>query len=42
MGDKSAKNIINSINKSKHTTLAKFINGLGIRSVGQNAAKLLE
>ena len=42
MGIKSANNIIDSINKSKHTTLAKFINGLGIRNVGQNAAKLLE
>ena len=42
MGDKSAQNIINSINKSKETTLARFINGLGIRNVGQNASKLLE
>ena len=41
MGQKSAENIINSINKSKKTTLAKFINGLGIRNVGLNASKLL-
>ena len=42
MGQKSAENIINSINQSKKTTLAKFINGLGIRNVGLNASKLLE
>ena len=42
MGDKSAKNIIDAINKSKNTTLSKFINGLGIRNVGLNASKLLE
>ena len=41
MGQKSAENIINSINQSKQTTLAKFINGLGIRNVGLNASKLL-
>ena len=42
MGQKSAENIINSINKSKQTTFSKFINGLGIRNVGLNASKLLE
>ena len=42
MGDKSAKNIIESINKSKNTTLARFLFGLGIRHVGQNSAKILE
>ena len=42
MGQKSAENIINSINKSKTTTFSKFINGLGIRNVGLNASKLLE
>ena len=42
MGKKSAENIINSINNSKETTLARFINGLGIRNVGLNASKLLE
>ena len=30
MGKKSAENIINSIDNSKETTLARFINGLGI------------
>ena len=42
MGQKSAENIINSINKSKQTTFSKFVNGLGIRNVGLNASKLLE
>ena len=42
MGEKSALNIINAINESKETTLARFINALGIRNVGQNAAKILE
>ena len=42
MGDKSAENIIDAINKSKITTLSRFINGLGIRNVGLNASKLLE
>tara|TARA_Y100001970_G_scaffold91791_1_gene115821 strand:- start:15227 stop:17233 length:2007 start_codon:yes stop_codon:yes gene_type:complete len=42
MGNKSAKNIIDSINKSKNTTLARFVYGLGIRHVGQNSAKILE
>ena len=42
MGEKSALNIIESIEKSKSTTLARFIFGLGIRHVGQNTAKILE
>jgi len=42
LGEKSAQNIINSINNSKNTTLSRFINGLGIRNVGLNASKLLE
>ena len=42
LGEKSAQNIMDSINKSKNTTLARFINGLGIRNVGLNASKLLE
>lgn len=39
--DKSAKNIINSILKSKENTLDKLIFGLGIRHVGAKAAKTL-
>ena len=41
MGEKSAQNIINSINKSKKTSLSRFIHGLGIRNIGQNGAKIL-
>ena len=41
-GDKSAKNIIESINRSKNTNLFRFINGLGIKNVGEQASKLLE
>tara|TARA_Y100000994_G_scaffold249557_1_gene262039 strand:- start:330 stop:2333 length:2004 start_codon:yes stop_codon:yes gene_type:complete len=42
MGNKSAHNIIESIHNSKNSTLARFLYGLGIRHVGQNAAKVLE
>lgn len=41
MGQKSAENLINSINKSKNTTLNRFIYGLGIRHVGESTAKAL-
>lgn len=40
-GEKSASNIINSIEKSKKTTLARFIYALGIRFVGEQTAKSL-
>ncbi|MEQ1598563.1 MAG: NAD-dependent DNA ligase LigA [Methylotenera sp.] len=39
MAQKSAQNIIDALNKSKHTTLARFIYGLGIRNVGEATAK---
>lgn len=39
MAEKSAGNIINAIEKSKHTTLARFIYSLGIRNVGETTAK---
>ena len=42
MGDKSANNIISEIEKSKKTTLSKFITSLGIRHVGENTSKILE
>lgn len=38
MGDKSAENIINAIETSKKTTLARFIYALGIREVGETTA----
>ena len=40
-GDKSASNIMSSIEKSKHTTLSRFIYALGIRFVGEQTAKSL-
>ncbi|MBI4825282.1 MAG: NAD-dependent DNA ligase LigA [Nitrospirae bacterium] len=39
--EKSAQNLIDAIEKSKKTTLAKFIYSLGITHVGEYAAKLL-
>ncbi len=41
MGDKSAANTIAAIEKSKDTTLPKFIYALGISQVGQQTAKQL-
>ncbi len=41
MGDKSAQNLINAIDKSKATTLPKFIYALGIREVGEATARNL-
>jgi DNA ligase (NAD+) len=39
MAEKSAQNIIDALNHSKKTTLARFIYGLGIRNVGEATAK---
>lgn len=39
MGEKSADNILAALEKSKHTTLAKFIYALGIREVGEATAR---
>jgi DNA ligase (NAD+) len=39
MGEKSAQNLINAIEASKNTTLARFIYALGIRNVGEATAK---
>lgn len=39
MGEKSADNILESLEKSKATTLAKFIYALGIREVGESTAR---
>ncbi|MDD4413753.1 MAG: NAD-dependent DNA ligase LigA [Oscillospiraceae bacterium] len=41
MGKKSAENLINAINKSKENDLYRVIYALGIRHIGQKAAKLL-
>ncbi len=39
MGEKSVTNLINAIEKSKTTTLSKFIYALGIKHVGESTAK---
>lgn len=41
MGEKSVQNLIDSIEKSKKTTLAAFIYALGIRGVGETTARML-
>ena len=41
MADKSAQNIIAALEKSKHTSLPRFLFGLGIRHVGESTAKEL-
>ncbi len=41
MADKSAQNILDALEKSKATTLARFIYALGIRHVGEATAKAL-
>lgn len=38
MGDKSAQNLLDALEKSKRTTLARFIYALGIREVGEATA----
>jgi DNA ligase (NAD+) len=39
MAEKSASNLLEAIEQSKHTTLARFIFALGIRNVGEATAK---
>jgi len=39
MAEKSAQNLLNAIEKSKNTTLPRFIYALGIRNVGESTAK---
>jgi DNA ligase (NAD+) len=41
MGEKSARNLIEALAKSKRTTLANFIYALGIREVGEATAQAL-
>ena len=41
MADKSARNILDALEKSKQTTLQRFLYGLGIRHVGEATAKEL-
>jgi DNA ligase (NAD+) len=39
MAEKSAQNLVDALEKSKHTTLNRFLFALGIRHVGESTAK---
>ncbi|AMX02773.1 NAD-dependent DNA ligase LigA [Microbulbifer thermotolerans] len=41
MGQKSAQNLLDALERSKHTTLSKFLYALGIREVGEATARNL-
>jgi DNA ligase (NAD+) len=41
MGEKSAHNLLQAIEKSRHTSLERFIHALGIRHVGESTAQAL-
>jgi DNA ligase (NAD+) len=41
MGDKSAANLVAALEKSKRTTLERFLYALGIREVGESTARTL-
>jgi DNA ligase (NAD+) len=41
MAEKSAQNVLDSIEESKHNQLDKLLHGLGIRMIGAQSAKLL-
>ena len=41
MGEKTAKKLLDAIEASKQTTMARFVFGLGIRHVGESTAKAL-
>ncbi len=41
MGEKSGRNIVEAVNKSKENDLSKLVFALGIRHIGQKAGKLL-
>jgi DNA ligase (NAD+) len=41
MAEKSAQNLLDALNKSKQTSLARFLYALGIREVGEATAKAL-
>jgi DNA ligase (NAD+) len=41
MAEKSAQNLLDALDKSKHTTLARFIYALGIREVGEATGEAL-
>ena len=39
MGDRSAANLVQALEKSKRTTLQRFLYGLGVRHVGESTAR---
>ncbi|MBF8292133.1 MAG: ligA [Steroidobacteraceae bacterium] len=41
MGDRSAANVVESLEHSKQTTFARFLHALGIRDVGEATAEVL-
>ena len=41
MGDKSATNLVDAIERAKKTTFARFLFALGIRHVGEEVARVL-
>ncbi len=41
MGEKSAQNLVEALDRSKETTLARFLYALGIRDVGESTAEAL-
>lgn len=41
MGEKSSQNLMNALEISKNNPLHRFINGLGIRHIGEKASKVL-
>ena len=41
MGEKSARNLVEAIDKSRRTTFARFLFALGIRHVGEEIARIL-
>ncbi len=41
MGDKSAQNLLESIERSRHAELARFVFALGMPGVGEEVAKIL-
>lgn len=41
MGERSAQNLVEALEKSRHTTLGRFLYALGIRHVGEATAKAL-
>ncbi|MBI2786855.1 MAG: NAD-dependent DNA ligase LigA [Legionella longbeachae] len=41
MGEKSAKNLLHSLEHSKKTTFSRFLYALGIREIGESSARVL-